>query len=186
MVKKKAASKWIAGTLAAVILMLAVFAGICIYVDPFCHYHVPLDGYDYSTWSNVQYLNDGIIRCYDYGGIITGSSMTENFKASEAEELFGVSFIKIPLAGGGFKEINEQLERVYARGKNPKYVITSLDDYAIEQSKDETHRDLSEAEYLYNDNVFDDVNYLFNLKVFTRYTLTILEHPLNGGERIIL
>ncbi len=190
MVKKKTAGKWVVGTLTAVILLLAAFAGICIYVDPFCHYHAPLRGYDYTSlaadYGASMYMNDGIIRLCNYGGIITGSSMTENFKTSEAESLFGVRFIKIPLAGSGFKEMNTQLERVYERGKSPKYVIRSLDDYAIEQNKDETRRDLSEGEYLYNNNVFDDVNYLFNLEVFLKYTCYILSHPSNGGGESFL
>ena len=182
MVKKKAASKWVIGTLTVAFLLLAAFAGICIYVDPFCHYHMPLDGYDYSVaWSDSLYLNAGIAKHYDYDGIITGTSMSENFKTSEAERLFGMSFIKIPQSGGSFKEINTLLELAYASGKNPKYAIRSLDDYAISEDYNSLPH-LSAVDYLYNDNVFDDVNYLFNLEMFTRYTCSILAHPLNGGE----
>lgn len=85
-------------------LLLAAFAGICVYIDPFCHYHAPLSGYDYSIVAETvgsMYLNDGIIRHFDFDGVITGTSMTENFKPSEADELFGGKFIKVPLAGSG-------------------------------------------------------------------------------------
>lgn len=180
------ANKWLIGTLIALALLLAAFAGICVYIDPFCHYHAPLSGYDYSivvgNGSSI-YLNDGIIRHFDFDGVITGTSMTENFKPSEADELFGGKFIKVPLAGSGIKETTEQLERVYSRGKTPKIVIRSLDDRAVLTDKDKVLRDYSEFNYLYNDDVFDDANYLFNLELFLKYTREILSRPLPEGEQ---
>ena len=158
--------------LLVVLLILSGFAAVCYYVDPTCHFHAPLAGHNYSK-GYPFYLNDGIIRQYDFTGIITGTSMTENFKTSEAEQLFGGSFIKIPLSGTAFPETTDQLKRAYRRGKSPLYVIRSLDIASIIMGKDECSRDLAAFDYLYNDLLFDDIKYLLNLEVFCKYTLDV-------------
>lgn len=63
------------------LLTLAALAGITIYVDPLFHYHAPLGSLQYPLYDE-RYMNDGIVRHFDYDAIITGSSMTENFKTS--------------------------------------------------------------------------------------------------------
>ena len=70
---------WLAGTLVITITALALLASITIYIDPLFHYHAPLKNYEYPI-NNERYQNDGITRHFTYDGIITGTSMTENFK----------------------------------------------------------------------------------------------------------
>ena len=60
---------------------------------------------------NERYQNDGIIRNFTYDAVITGNSMTENFRTSELNELFGVNAVKVPLNGSKFKEVDEQVRR---------------------------------------------------------------------------
>ena len=178
---KHSASKRLVIVLLTVLLILSGFAAVCYYFDPFCHFHAPLAGHSYN---NVYpyYLNDGIIRQYDFTGIITGTSMTENFKASEAEQLFGGRFIKIPLSGTSFPEMTDQLKRAYRHGKAPQYVIRSLDPFAIVMRKDEYMRNLAEFDYLYNDLLFDDIKYLLNLEVFCKYTLDVFFNRISEDE----
>lgn len=57
------------------------------------HYHAPLKFLSYPL-VNERYQNNGIVRHFDYDSVITGTSMTENFKTSEAQKLFGSDFIK--------------------------------------------------------------------------------------------
>ena len=42
-----------------------------------------------------RYLNDGIIKTYDYDAAIVGTSMMQNFKASQFDRLFGTKSIKV-------------------------------------------------------------------------------------------
>jgi hypothetical protein len=56
-----------------------------------------------------RYLNDGIVKHFDYDSIITGTSMTQNFRASEFDELFKAHCVKVPLSGASYREINELL-----------------------------------------------------------------------------
>lgn len=148
-----------------IILFLIGIIGITsfvIVIDPNFHYHKPLPFIHYKLM-NQRYQNNGIVKNFDYDAIITGTSMTENFKTSELDELFHVNSIKVSLSGSFFKETNDLLATALKSNPNIKYIIRSLDDYALFASKDETGYDIhSYPNYLYNDNLFDDVNYILN------------------------
>ena len=166
---------WIIGYLCIVVTALSLIAFKTISVDPFFHFHAPKTDIYYYRLNNQRSQNDGITRNFDYEGIITGTSMTENFKTSEAEVLFGVRFIKVPYSGGSFKEINSSLERAALYNQNLKYVIRSLEMYFFCDDKDRMRTDLGQyPDYLYDDNLFNDVKYIFNRDVlFTRvYPMT--------------
>ena len=94
---------------------ICFFSAITIYIDPLFHYHKPLEKFNYPI-VDERYQNDGIVRNFEYNSIITGTSMVENFMTSEADEIFGSRFIKIPFSGGRYKEINDCLKRGYAAG----------------------------------------------------------------------
>ncbi|MBQ5676699.1 MAG: hypothetical protein IIV45_16850, partial [Lachnospiraceae bacterium] len=75
------------------LLMMAV-AGITIYIDPFFHYHKPLERYEYPL--NIpRYQNDGITRHFTYDAVVTGTSMVEPFSISSVNQAFGVNAIKV-------------------------------------------------------------------------------------------
>ena len=60
-----------------------LFCGIfVIVVDPYFHYHAPLKNVAY-TINEERYMNYGIIKNFEYDAMITGTSLTENFKTSE-------------------------------------------------------------------------------------------------------
>ena len=85
--------------------------------------------------------------------------MTENFKTSEAQQLFGGRFIKVPFNGSMFKEVDENLRRGLS-GHSVRYVIRSLDKYRINTPKDEWYQVEGEfPTYLYDRNPFNDVSY---------------------------
>ena len=107
--------KWIVGYLVLVVCALGVVAGLVIKVDPFFHYHKPMVDTYYYHIVNERSQNDGIVKQFDYDAVITGTSMTENFKTSEMDEIFGVHSIKVPFSGGTYKEINDNLARAYVR-----------------------------------------------------------------------
>lgn len=157
---------WIFGWLVIVLLGLGL-AGWTVYrVDPFFHYHRPDTSRYYYVLDNQRSQNYGISRQFDYDGIITGTSMTNNFKVSEADALFGGNFIKIPFSGGSFKELDDLLS--YALDANPKVktVIRSVDITLISNPWDFMRSDLGAfPTYLYDDNPWNDVRYLLNRDV---------------------
>ena len=73
---------WVIGYLIIVIAALAAAATTVIATDPFFHFHAPnTDAYFYPL-NNQRSQNDGISRNFEYEGLITGTSMTENLMSS--------------------------------------------------------------------------------------------------------
>lgn len=167
--------KWFLGLTITFLLMGGVFN---IIVDPYFHFHMPIKGLQYS-YLNERYLNDGIIRHFDYDAIITGTSMTENFKTSEFDKLFGVNSIKIPFSGATFKEINNALDRAFRVNPEIKTIVRSVDASAINMDKDSMREDAEYPDFLYDDNILNDIKYIFNLQVSVR-SLAIIIYNLRG------
>ena len=156
--------------------VLSVF-GFWVYkIDPFFHYHKPdLDKYFYLL-DNQRSQNDGIIKHFDYDALITGTSMTENFRVSEANKFFSRNFIKVAYNGGTYKEINDNIKNALEVNKNLKLVIRSLDMGKFLSPYDEMRTDMGEyPTYLYDKNPLNDVEYLLNRDViFSRaYQMTL-------------
>ena len=169
---------WVIGFLVIVITALAVVAYEVITVDPFFHYHAPdIDAYFYPL-NNQRSQNDGISRHFDYEGLITGTSMTENFKTSEAEALFDFRFIKVPYAGATYNEINYSLTAAASHNQKLKYIIRGLDMYMFFDDSGRWRTELgSYPTYLYDDNWFNDAEYVFNRDVlFSRVYPMLKEH----------
>lgn len=164
-----------------IISTVLIFVGsTIIYVDPFFHYRKPQPELFY-TLSRQRYQNDGILKNFNYDAIITGTSMTENFRTSEFDKLFGVKSIKVSYSGGSFKEINDAIRTGCESFNNVKYVVRSLDLYKIIADKNAMRNDLGAYPiYLYNDNLLDDVKYIFNKDAFFKYSLPILKNKIKG------
>lgn len=152
------------GLVFLITFMVAIMgiSALVIVMDPNFHYHKPFSFVNYKL-ANQRYQNDGIVKHFDYDAIITGTSMTENFKTSEFDELFGVQSIKVSFAGSFFKETSDTLQVALENNSNIQYIVRSLDGYSIFADKDEAGYDLSTyPTYLYNDNLVDDVKYILN------------------------
>ena len=151
---------------ALVTAVMVCVAVLTAYVDPFFHYHSPRTDEFFYTLDNQRSQNDGIVKHFDYQGIITGTSMVENFKTTEADRLFGCSFIKVPLEGATFRETSDLLRTALKANPDVRTVIWGLDINRLGSNKDLLRTDLGEyPTYLYDDNPFNDVNYLFNRDV---------------------
>lgn len=165
-------------TLSLVLVFLIGVSAVTVIFDPYFHYHAPFSWQNY-TLDNERYQNDGITRHFEYNAIITGTSMTENFKTSECDALFGVQTIKIPYFGASFKEINDSIVRALERNTKVEMVIRCLDTYRFLEAKDEMK--YSEyPEYLYDDNIFNDVKYLLNKDILVSYVYPSVVGSLKG------
>lgn len=164
MLKQKLNPKiWILVYFALVIDSLVVAAIPVIRVDPFFHYHKPNTENYYYTLNNQRSQNDGISKYFDYDALITGTSMAENFKTSEMNEIFGAKSIKVCYSGGSYKEINDNLIVALKYNSNLKTIVRGLDMNRFIENKDAMRSDLGKyPTYLYDDNIFNDVNYIFN------------------------
>ena len=171
---------WLKAFLIYIVAFLAAVGGLVIWLDPFFHYHAPVSGWYYEL-GDQRSQNDGITRHFTYDAIITGTSMTENFKTSEFDGLFGTNSVKLPYPGATFKEINDNLEVAFETHDSIQYVLRALDYTHITENKDAMREDMGEyPEYLYDSNILNDVKYLCNKDVLLYYLLPMLQKKLRG------
>lgn len=179
---QKKLKRWLIITISLSLAALILIGGIIVLVDPYFHYHAPLSCFGYIM-DNERYQNDGIVKHFDYDAIITGSSMTENFKTSDLNALFNVNAIKVPFSGGSFKEVNELLKTALKTNPNVKMIVRGLDYDRFFDEPD--HRDYdSYPDYLYDNNPFNDVSYLFNSEVLFVALQDIIGRDANGKLEI--
>lgn len=153
------------------LLGLFVLALPTIVVDPLFHYKAPKETY---RLHNQRYQNDGIARHFEYDAVITGSSMTENFKTSEFDRLFGTDSVKLSYSGGYFSEVDALVNTALDSNNKIKIVLRSLDLNLLNMDKDSVRYD-NIPTYLYDDNIANDVNYFLNKQIFLEETLELIE-----------
>lgn len=162
--------KWVIGTLAFLGGSLMMIGGITVMIDPFFHYHKPLKGVYYNYGATDYYINNGMVRNLDYDALIIGTSMTSNFKMHEVDELFGVKSLRVSFLGEGFKVINDTLETAIESNPDLQMVIRGVDDTWFISEADWEARE-TYPEYLYDDNLWNDVYYLYNKSVYQDYIM---------------
>lgn len=165
-------------TLCIALVLLLVIGGLTVFLDPLFHYHGPWDWQSYRLY-NHRYQNDGISRYFEYDAIITGTSMTENFKSSECDALFGVNSIKIPFSGASYKELNDAIVRAIEYNPQLTTVFRGVDLGRLFSDKDYMRYE-SYPDYLYDNDLLNDVNYLFNKDIFVEHVATAIEYDINS------
>lgn len=173
--------KWCILVAACAVTLCLLLGGVIAIVDPYFHYHAPLESMEYPL-DNQRYQNDGIVKHFDYNAIITGTSMTENFCASDLDRLFGVESIKVSFSGGSYKEINDTLCRAIEANKEIRMIVRSLDIYMLFHDKNYMHESFKYPYYLYDDNVFNDVEYLLSRDVLVKDVHKVIKHTRDGNQ----
>ena len=176
------AKKWFIKGVLSIFMSLCILAATTVVIDPLFHYHTPLEGLKYSI-SNQRYQNDGIVKNFQYDALITGTSMTENFKTSEFNRLFNVNSVKVPLVGASYKEIGDMLQRATMTNSDIKYIIWGLDYKRLLDDKDFMMYD-NYPTYLYDDNPWNDLNYLLNKDIFIKNTAQVLFYTIIGRDNM--
>ena len=160
-------------------LVLLIIGLTMYYIDPAFHYHKPLKNIAYVQVSEY-FQNDGIMKYFDYDAVITGTSMTENFKTSELDDLFGTNSIKVPLSGESFYGVNNGLKVAFSSKNEIKMVVRALDIDLIIKGKDELTRSKEYyPTYIHDNNLFNDVNYVFNKDFLIEYLFPTIINTIN-------
>lgn len=178
--EQKTAGKWFftcLGILAAAFLLVALAVVI---VDPYFHYHKPLPFLSFRLYEE-RYINDGISRHFDFDAVITGTSMAQNFRPSEMDALFGTRSVKETFSGAGYRELSENLERALERNPDITTVLWTVDYNGFLRPWDWVQYEDYPA-YLYDDNPWNDVSYLFNKDVLYHAVLPNIAMTLTGQD----
>ncbi len=108
--------KWFKKCITALFILLIGSVILFWIIDPYFHFHKPFSFVSYRLYDE-RYINDGISRHFDYDAIITGMSMAQNFKTSEADKFLGVKSVKETFSGADYKEISKNLGRALKYNK---------------------------------------------------------------------
>lgn len=174
--------KWGVSLLILTLVTLIFLGSITAVIDPFFHYHKPLDSLEYPLdGTRERYLNDGIVKHFDYDAIITGTSEAENFLASECDDLFGVSTVKVAFSGATYAELNNNLRRAIEANPDLRLVVFALDNWYLNEERGAMRTDSVYPEYLYDRDPFNDVNYLLNKEILAENSIGVLEYTRDGG-----
>ena len=167
-----------------IFFLLIIVSCIVIIIDPFFHYHKPLPIIKYYMTGNQQrYINNGMIRNFDYDAVIIGTSMTENFRVSQFNKLFEVTSLKFPFSGGKYKEINDNVRIILENKKDIKYILRGLDYGIINEEFEKMSYD-NYPTYLYDDNVFNDYKYVLCRGSFFQCLLNIFTSFTDDNKKI--
>ncbi len=147
--------------LAAVFLLAA--AGLVFVFDPFFHYHEPISPLK-KVLTKKEYQCIGSIRNFDYDSLIVGSSTAENFNNGWFDEAFGANSIKAIKSSAVTAQLDYYIEAAYETHEIQN-VFYSLDLFALSGDPDIQFPDESLPLYLYDENPFNDVNYVLNKDV---------------------
>lgn len=153
---------WARLTLGALICAILLLCALVIFVDPFqiyrlaTHYVPPIDK------TTQVYANAGIVRQYDYDSVIVGTSVTENFRPTQLDSLFGGRHIKLCTSAGTAYNHALLMDLAF-RTHEITHVVYGLDVYSFIGRLDQTGSDV--PMYLYDDNLLNDVQYWLNRSV---------------------
>ena len=150
--------------------------GINILIDPLFLYHKPLFGLE-PVITNERYQNAGVAKNFDFDNVIIGNSMSQNFKPSFFEDCFYGTTVKLTAAGSHAIDWTYILEILENRDKQPQNIIINFDPFIFDSSSTETKHYL--PDYLYDNNVLNDVNYLYNFSILKDYTFKTIKANLN-------
>lgn len=154
---------WSLLCLAALTGAVVFLSALVIAIDPFQVYRLatrympPID--------NVTqvYANAGIVRSYAYDSAVVGTSVTENFRPSQMDEVLGGRFIKLCTSAGTAYN-HALLLNLAFETHDIRRVVYGLDVYSLIAELDETGCPV--PLYLYDKNPFNDVQYWLNRSVF--------------------
>lgn len=154
-------------------LVAALFAGLLVlltalvvFVDPFEIYHRALFYQPPYSSDTQMYANAGVAKSYVYDSIIVGTSVTENCRPSVYENALGGRFVKLPMNGGLARDHAKMMDIAF-RTHDVRRVVYGLDLFAFSQYY--TNQKAVTPDYLYDDNLLNDVSYIFNKTVLLRY-----------------
>lgn len=175
-------NKWKRLVVIFAILVTVAFTGIgalVVYVDPFFHYHKPLKNFPYVV-DNQLSQNPGMAAHMDYDSVILGSSMTVNFETTWFRELMGLNTIKLSYSGAFPKDQSNIMKIIFnsqnnGKKREVKKVFLGVDVITYTGDVDQTKYPI--PKYLYDDNLLNDVQYIWNKDVLLNYVLRPIADP---------
>lgn len=162
-------------TILSVMLGLAiVISTLVVIVDPFFHYHRPIEGFPYQI-DNQLSQNPGMAMHMDYDSVMLGSSMTVNFNMHWFKDYLDLNTIKLSYSGAYPRDISNIMQVIFDYHPETRVVFLGADVINYSSAVDEVK--YPKPEYLYDRNYLNDIQYLLNKDVLLEYILRPIADP---------
>lgn len=149
--------------LAGVLACLGTFILLLSMVDPFFVLR-GMDEDQRALFDNQRYQMAGLIRHQDYTQVVMGTSLVANYRASWFTSETGEETLKITFPDGWISEFDTALELAFRTHPDLDHVYFCLDPNIL--IRPDSQRTVELPKYLYNQNPFDDVEYLINADTY--------------------
>lgn len=149
-------------------ILLIASAGMVIFVDPFFQYHKPLPFLNYVI-DNQTSQNAGMLKTFDYDSVILGSSMTSNFDTNLFAQLLDTNTLKLSTNAAFPQDIDFLLSMIQKYHEKTDIAFIGIDPSNYSTLHDSTSNPY--PEYLYDDNLLNDISYLLNKDVLLTYII---------------
>lgn len=144
--------------------LLLLCAGIVFAVDPFTHYRADAD-LTRIIYQLPMYQNVGIAKHAQYDTLITGSSMTQNFRAWWFDEATGSHAVRLSYDGGFLPDFVTLLRTAVKYQPKLRDVYFGLDNYVLTADSELAEKGEMTPSYLTDENPLTDIRYLLNRDV---------------------
>lgn len=156
--------KFVRKMIGFLVFMIGIVIGIVYVLDPFFHYHAPYFGL-VPYVDNQLNQNPGIAEHFDYDSVIIGSSMTDNFTVSKFDDTFKCKTVKLSYEAIRTGNMKWMFDKIF-ENHEVKNVFLGLDLDPLVDTYGNYYFPI--PEYLYDDNIFNDVNYVLNKDVLLK------------------
>lgn len=147
----------------AILTILLLVAIVVVFFDPFYHYHKPLP-FLKAVLNDKEYQVPGTLDHFDYNAVIAGSSVSENFNNHWFDEEFECTSVKAIRSYGATADLCYYIKRAFEH-QSLDYVFWNLDPTSLSATPKLTFEESGLPMYLYDQNPFNDIEYLFNKDV---------------------
>lgn len=146
-------------------------------IDPLFQYHKPWFGLEANV-INERYQNAGIAKNFEFKNVIIGNSMSENFIVSDVEKLFKGETVKLTASGSHVLDWTYLLNILSSKKEQPENILINLDTGFFDSSDKKTKHEM--PLFLYDNNYLNDVEYLFNFTLTSKYTYGTIKANKNN------
>lgn len=141
------------------IILLAI-ASVVAFVDPFFVYHKPVKGLK-EIQTIHQYQVPGVLRNFDYEGVLLGSSVVMGMNTTQLAEKYDCNKVVKAVANSAPAVTLKYFLDLTFDSQDVKYIFYGLDVFSFHYEED-TLAMPDEVKHLNNKNPIDDVKYLWN------------------------
>ncbi len=156
----------------SVIAFTLLVCSLVYIIDPYFQFRVR----DNQYFMDVDYVNPGLIKNYDYDTVLIGSCMVQNFDMEKFNEELGVNAVKIGTGGLGPKGAVQYIDLIKEAGKAKNYYINMdlghfAEGYNNELAINMQHKDsmMNEYSFLFKEDPISRLKYSFSYEAWFRF-----------------